>query len=149
MGWMFGFSSIVLRGRLVLVALVAGLVLGCTYPAYRPDSPSVESEAVRVEFLEQDDDIFKFMVYSRAHEPMLILRDQVFLLVGGDRIARVPGGLKSTYDLPPGGAHDVFVAYDLSHLEGVAEFSISFETAVTLNGAPVRGPVLGFSRASN
>ena len=134
------------QGRPVLALLVASLFVGCAYPAYRPSSPSAESETLRVDFLEQDDDVFKFMVYSRGDRPMVLRRDEVFLVIDGQRYSRVPGGLKSTYDLPPGGLHDVNVAYDFSRLDEVSEFSISFETAVALNGSPVRGPVLQFSR---
>jgi len=103
---------------------------------------------VSVQFLEQDDDVFKFMVYSRSKEPLVIRRDEVFLILNGERIARNPGGLKHTYDLPPGGTHDVFVAYDLARLSEVSEFSISFETAIALNGEPVSGPVLQFTRTN-
>lgn len=144
---MLGSLLAALRGRLVLVALAAIVFIGCGSTSYRPSARTAESAAVRVEFLEQDDDVFKFMVYSRSDQPMLIRRDDVFLVVGGQRIARNPGGLKSTYDLPPGGAHDVYVAYDLSRLEGVSEFSISFETAVTLKGAVVPGPAFQFTPA--
>lgn len=127
-----------------------GLVLAAcaSLPQFQASVPSAESEFVRVEFLEQDDDVFKFQVYSRSAEHLLIRRDEVFLLLGGERVARNPGGLKNVYDLPPGGVHDVFVAYDLARLEGQREFSISFETAITSKGDPVDAPVLHFTRAA-
>jgi len=135
---------------LALALAVLAPALGCAgQPQFRPHAPSVTSELVRVEFLEQDEDIFKFMVYSRSNQPMVILRDKVFLLLDGQRIARNPGGLKSTYDLPPGGTHDVNVAYDLEHLREAGEFSISFETAIAKNGEPIAGPVVHFSRATD
>lgn len=122
---------------------------GCSsQPAFHPHAPTVESQLVRVEFLEQDEELFMFQVHSRSREPMVIRRDEVFLVVGEERIPRNPGGLKRVYDLPPGGSHDVFVAYDVDRLEDLTEFSISFETAITLNGAPIAGPVLQFTRAT-
>jgi len=129
---------------------VGSVVLtGCaSQPAFQASTPTAGSDAVLVEFIEQDDDVFKFNVYSRADELLLIQRDEVFLVLGGERIARSPGGLKNVYELPPGGMHDVFVAYDLARLEGVSEFSISFETALTAKGAPVSGPVFTFTRAA-
>jgi len=141
-------STTGLRSTLLALALALGAATASCAPQsrFQAYTPSAESDFVRVEFLEQDDDVFKFMVYSRSKEPLVIRRDEVFLVLSGQRIARTPGGLKHTYDLPPGGTHDVFVAYDLARLKEASEFSISFETAITLQGEPVSGPVLQFIR---
>lgn len=137
------FGPVALSVLLTLAAFGTGCA---SQPKFAASSYSVKTEHVLVEFVEQDDDVFKFQVYSRSDAQLLIQRDQVFLVQGGERISRTPGGLKSVYELPPGGAHQVFVAYDLAQLEGRGGFSISFETAITAKGEPVEGPVLDFTR---
>jgi hypothetical protein len=98
--------------RLFFVVALALATAACgSSVAFDARVPEARSESVTVKLVEHDDEIFEFLVLSHSDEQLVILRDDVFLVVDGQRHPREPGGLARTYDLPPGGSHAVNVKF--------------------------------------
>ncbi|HSC86190.1 MAG TPA: hypothetical protein VLC09_02925 [Polyangiaceae bacterium] len=145
-----GAASLTLTGVLLTAGLLTAALLtsacGPRAGYFRAEQATVESEAVTVSFSAQDNDVFEFVVVNRTDRAQILLRDRIVLIAGNLRLEREPGGLKSSYDLPPHGSHDVHVKYDLSRIEGVMSFDVSFQDAILSDGQPVAGPVVHLSK---
>jgi hypothetical protein len=67
----------------------------------------------------------------------VVHRDRIYLSTPSGAVARLPGGAAHTYTLPPGGAHDVNVRFDLSRLEEGTRVEVLFGDALDVRGARV------------
>ncbi len=128
---------------LSLVLLAAGCAASTTEVRPVVDLPVVRevtaANVARVSFRKQAGNVLSFDVFSLG-PPLVIDRDQVFLVRADARIPRLPGGLARIYNVPPGSAHDVNVAYDLRDYRRGDMIAIDFSPAVLLNGQPVALP---------
>jgi hypothetical protein len=102
------------------------------------ESPAAGPVQARVQLTEVDDDIFKFIVFNLTREPMVILRDEIVAVTPTGTLRREPGGVSSVYNVPPGGAHDVNVKFDLDGVNAGDRIEVRFDRAVLINGAPTR-----------
>jgi hypothetical protein len=100
---------------------------------------------VLVHVLRVDGDTFKFSVVNLSDQPMLVDRDAVTLSTPTGTRRREPGGLASSYTIPPSGAHDVFVKFDLSELESGNQVAVDFAKAIRIAGEPVPVDVIPFT----
>jgi hypothetical protein len=119
--------------------LFGGLSLGLAACAGgRPMTVSTgEVEAprkARVFVKEIDGDIFKFIVVNASDKPLVILRDEVILATPKGRRRRLSGGIAHRYTVPPSGAQDVNLRYDLSFLEPGDRLYIHFDHALVIGG---------------
>lgn len=116
------------------VALLAVPACGGGVTA-RPVKSEVGIEhRVLVHVLRVDGDTFKFNVVNLSDQPMLVDRNAVTLSTPGGTRSREPGGLASSYTIPPSGAHDVFVKFSLSELEPGTQVSVDFARAIRIAG---------------
>ena len=88
--------------------------------------------------------ILAFSVFNDSPYGMAIARDEVYLETKRGLLSRVPGGAAATYSVPPGGAHDVKVKFDLSELEDGEEVRVRWDRALLVGGAPVAIPPVRF-----
>src|SRR5690606_24256255 len=136
-------SRIFLLGLLLWLA-VLGLACGSSSAprlALIADQPVVETAgAARVMLKGVDGDILMFDVMNLSGEQMVILRDQVRLQTPRGTLYREPGGLSSIYNVPPYGAHEVYVKFDLSGVQPGERLLVQFEGAIMIKGQPVAIP---------
>jgi hypothetical protein len=90
-----------------------------------------------VTLLECDDDILKFLVQNLTPEPMVILRDEITLHTAQTTLRRDAGGVSSVYNVPPYGAHDVNVRFNVSGMQPGASAEVHFTGAILLSGRPI------------
>ena len=127
-------------------ASLLGLALGCG-ASYQVSAlePSVEAPAAaRVSLTEIDENIFKFIVHNLSNVPLVILRDNVLLRTPVGIRRRAPGGLSHVYNVPPGGAHELNVKFDLSGLAPGDHLEVQFEQALLIGGLPTLVPPMRF-----
>jgi len=132
------------------ISCVSASLVGCGSAAskFAAPAPSVTNDAVKIQLTDQDGNTFKFLVWNRTDKHMTLLRDEIALVVGGVSYRRIPGGLLSSYDVPPGGSHDVNVRYDANLFEEADRFQIAFGKAVVQGGEPVGAPAIEFIQRS-
>ena len=99
---------------------------------------------VRVSLNAVDDDLFQFTVVNYAGATLFVDRNAVRLQIGDDLRLRQPGGWKSQYALPPGGAHDLNVRFDLRGLRRGDTLAICFDEAFAVAGQPIPVPPMLF-----
>jgi hypothetical protein len=130
------------------LALVAPAASAACYRG--PSAVESQTEAVyagqaRVVAHGVSGNIFRFSVENLSHDNMVVDRDAVRLGTNGGSRGRLPGGADSTYTIPPGGAHDVNVKFDLSGLSEGEEVSVQFGSAIHVAGLPVPVDPIGFT----
>ncbi len=99
---------------------------------------------VRVSLNGIDGDLFQFTVVNYADATLFVDRNAVRLRIDDETRLRQPGGWKSQYALPPGGAHDVNVRFDLAGLRRRALVAVCFDEAFAVAGQPVTVPPMLF-----
>jgi hypothetical protein len=128
----------------IAVALLSAAA--CGGATAQPAKTEVEIEhRVLVHVLRVDGDTFKFNVVNLSDQPMLVDRDAITLSTPSGTRRREPGGLASSYTIPPSGAHDVFVRFSLSELESGSQVSVDFARAIRIAGEPVAVDVIPFT----
>ena len=113
---------------------------------HRAEVRETAAADIKVRFVRTFDGIITCEVINLGAEPLLVDRDAIVLVTPtGERRNRLPGGLQTTYQVPPSGSHVVNVRYDLSGvLDGdVAE--LDFGRAVLRAGQPVAVPPLAIA----
>jgi hypothetical protein len=119
---------------------LAGLLgAGCySGPSARPVETETRAANRAVVVLQEvDGNIFKFTVENLSNETMVVHRDRIYLSTPSGTVERLAGGAAHTYTLPPGGAHDVNVRFDLSRLEEGTRVEVLFGDALDVRGARV------------
>lgn len=125
------------------VLVAAATLTGCV--SLHPVAPVVDGPGgVRVLVKAQDDGVFKLEVINYGSYPILVDRDRVVMFTAAGPRARVPGGLGSVYDVPPGGHHALNVRFKLDGIRGGERVAVSLAGAVTQNGQVLMVPPLEF-----
>jgi hypothetical protein len=123
--------------------LLAGVLLwavaaGCGGSALMATRPDVQTPgAARVVLREQEDDLFRFVVYNQSPYPMIVNRDAVRMATTNGLRNRIPGGIQSSYEIPPGGSHDVNVKFPMDGLQRGEQVWVHFQDAVSIGGQVV------------
>ena len=118
--------------------LLLAVLLACSSSGTLVAKRSVmESPGVRVTLVECDGDILKFLVQNLTPEPMVILRDEITLRTAQTTLRRDPGGVSNVYNVPPYGAHDVNVRFDVSGMQSGASAEVHFTGAILLSGRAI------------
>ena len=127
--------------RELLILGGALLLAACTRT--RPGAVASLQQSLRMESLAKidvqavDGDIFKFTVYNLTAETMVVQRDAIVLRTDKAERRREPGGLETVYTLPPGGAHNVNVRFNLLDLQPEQEFHVDLSQALLVRGVAV------------
>jgi len=125
------------------VLVAAATLSGCV--SLHPVAPVVDAPGgVRVLVKGQDDELFKLEVINYGAFPILVDRDRVVLFTAGGPRGRVPGGVGTIYDVPPGGRHAVNVRFKLGGIHAGERVALSLAGAVTQNGQVLMVPPLEF-----
>ena len=124
-----------LRVLLAGAALWAATACGPTLMATRPDVRT--PGAARVVLKEVNDDLMEFVVYNESPYELVVNRDAVHLATAAGLRPRIPGGIASVYNIPPGGSHDVHVKFPLNGLREGETVWINFQEALLINGQQV------------
>ncbi|HEY6556938.1 MAG TPA: hypothetical protein VI072_06680 [Polyangiaceae bacterium] len=119
-------------------AAAALAVLACTPNVpLRPVQAQAEAPQARVRLTEIDGNILKFHVFNLTNQPLVILRDEIYLVTPRGPRRREAGGISNLYNVVPGGAHDVNVKFDFSGLAAGDALEVRFDRALMLTGRPV------------
>jgi hypothetical protein len=136
--------------------LVVGLLLaGCatTPPAtamapieHRAEAHETEAANIKLRWVRTFEGIITCEVINLGADPVLVDRDAIMLVTPtGERRARLPGGLQTTYQVPPSGSHVVNVRYDLGGILDDDVAQIDFGSAILRAGKPVAVPPLAIA----
>jgi len=121
----------------LLLALFVAAACGGA-PPLRATHPVANAPGMaRVLLSEIDGDILKFSVLNLSERPMVVLRDQIVLMTPLGLRTRTSGGLKSTYNVAAGQAHDVHVRFDMDELAAGDVLQVRFEDALLIDGQPI------------
>ncbi len=125
------------------VLVAAATLTGCV--SLHPVAPVVDAPGgVRVLVKAQDDELFKLEVINYGAYPILVDRDRVVLFTAAGPRGRVPGGVGSVYDVPPGAHHALNVRFKLGGIHAGERVALSLNGAVTQNGQILMVPPLEF-----
>jgi hypothetical protein len=120
---------------LLLLMLLSGCARGTAFAQASGAVQAPGTATVRIGGF--DGDILSFNVVNESSGVMTILRDRVYMIRGGQRIYRQPGGAAREYMVPPRGHHEVKVRYRLEDPRPGESVAVHFEEALLVNGQPV------------
>jgi hypothetical protein len=127
--------------RMILTLGLPLLVAACAHATLVPQIMAVDSPGVvRVEVKRIHGGIVELAVFNTSPAMIVIDRDGVFLQTPSGRLAREPGGLATTHNVPPGGVHGLNVKFALGDLQAGAPVQLEFPNAILVNGSPVPVP---------
>lgn len=127
------------RLALAVIALSA-----CTPRLVAMHNVTQTAPLVRVSLDEVDDDLFEFTVVNYTNETLFVDRNAVRVQLDGEVRERRPGGWKSQYAIPPGGAHALFVRFDLKGLQRGTTAAVCFDETFAVAGQPIAVPPMLF-----
>jgi hypothetical protein len=113
---------------------------------HRAEVHEIEAQNIKLRWLRTFEGIITCEVINLGAQPVLVDRDAIVLVTPtGERRARIPGGLQTTYLVPPSGSHVVNVRYDLAGILDDDVAQLDFARAILLNGQPVPIPPLAIA----
>src|SRR5262245_20724389 len=82
---------------------------------HRAEVHETEAQGIKLRWLRTFEGIITCEVMNHGAQPVLVDRDAIVLVTPTrERRARLPGGMQTTYQVPPSGSHVVNVRYDLA-----------------------------------
>ena len=107
------------------------------------EAREVSANGVTLRLVRIFDDIITCEVINLAGDPVLVDRDAIILVTPtGERRARLPGGIQTTYQVPASGSHVVNVRYNLDGILADDVARLDFTRAILRAGQPIALPPL-------